>query len=251
MRELLPPTAVGVQLHFILVRGDCNSLTLIWLRYPTGNVSMCRSLAIVSCQECGSWGPHSARRPPIEKDCPMRDIRTATWCHTQDGIKITTDLRTCDVLWCVNPRWVGSLAEYFCDISISHFLLPVCTLPVRPGGKNRLWAIVSCTHRWPPSDENGPVCVFSSVQTVGRVVVRSANVSAMYKCSAENKVGKDDRLIYFYITSEWSRRNEAVYYVLVTTWSEGGRVMMPDLPLYVPVPVHDIISGHCTLIHAV
>ncbi|XP_062855741.1 vascular endothelial growth factor receptor 3 [Trichomycterus rosablanca] len=38
-------------------------------------------------------------------------------------------------------------------------------------------------------------------KTVGRVVIRSANVSAMYKCSAENKVGKDERLIYFYVTN--------------------------------------------------
>ncbi|TST60378.1 Vascular endothelial growth factor receptor 3 [Bagarius yarrelli] len=38
-------------------------------------------------------------------------------------------------------------------------------------------------------------------KTVGRVIIRSANVSAMYKCSAENKVGKDERLIYFYVTT--------------------------------------------------
>ncbi|XP_026796479.1 vascular endothelial growth factor receptor 3 isoform X3 [Pangasianodon hypophthalmus] len=38
-------------------------------------------------------------------------------------------------------------------------------------------------------------------KTVGRVVIRSANVSTMYKCSAENKVGKDERLIYFYVTT--------------------------------------------------
>ncbi|XP_067240861.1 vascular endothelial growth factor receptor 3 isoform X2 [Chanodichthys erythropterus] len=36
-------------------------------------------------------------------------------------------------------------------------------------------------------------------KTVGRVVIQIANVSAMYKCSAENKVGKDERLIYFYV----------------------------------------------------
>ncbi|XP_007240771.3 vascular endothelial growth factor receptor 3 isoform X1 [Astyanax mexicanus] len=39
------------------------------------------------------------------------------------------------------------------------------------------------------------------LKTVGRVVIRNANVSAMYKCSAENKVGKDERLIYFYVTT--------------------------------------------------
>ncbi|KAM9470494.1 vascular endothelial growth factor receptor 3 [Clarias gariepinus] len=38
-------------------------------------------------------------------------------------------------------------------------------------------------------------------KTVGRVVIRSANVSTMYKCSAENKVGKAERLIYFYVTT--------------------------------------------------
>ncbi|XP_051505452.1 vascular endothelial growth factor receptor 3-like isoform X3 [Myxocyprinus asiaticus] len=38
-------------------------------------------------------------------------------------------------------------------------------------------------------------------KTVGRVVIQNANVSTMYKCSAENKVGKDERLIYFYVTT--------------------------------------------------
>ncbi|XP_059378114.1 vascular endothelial growth factor receptor 3-like isoform X3 [Carassius carassius] len=36
---------------------------------------------------------------------------------------------------------------------------------------------------------------------VSRLVIQSANVSAMYKCSAENKVGRDERLIYFYVTT--------------------------------------------------
>lgn len=47
-------------------------------------------------------------------------------------------------------------------------------------------------------------------QTVGRVVIQIANVSAMYKCLAENKVGKDERLIYFYVTSESPVPNKAV-----------------------------------------
>uniref|UniRef100_A0A671SHG8 Vascular endothelial growth factor receptor 3 n=1 Tax=Sinocyclocheilus anshuiensis TaxID=1608454 RepID=A0A671SHG8_9TELE len=38
-------------------------------------------------------------------------------------------------------------------------------------------------------------------KTVSRLVIQSANVSAMYKCSAENKVGRDERLIYFYVTT--------------------------------------------------
>ncbi|XP_056138571.1 vascular endothelial growth factor receptor 3 [Lampris incognitus] len=36
---------------------------------------------------------------------------------------------------------------------------------------------------------------------VSRLHIRNASVSVMYKCSAENKVGKDDRLIYFYVTT--------------------------------------------------
>ncbi|KAF7707139.1 vascular endothelial growth factor receptor 3 isoform X2 [Silurus meridionalis] len=38
-------------------------------------------------------------------------------------------------------------------------------------------------------------------KTVGRVVIPNANVSTMYKCSAENKVGKDEMIIYFYVTT--------------------------------------------------
>ncbi|XP_058505209.1 vascular endothelial growth factor receptor 3 isoform X1 [Solea solea] len=36
---------------------------------------------------------------------------------------------------------------------------------------------------------------------VSRLQIRNATVSVMYKCSAENKVGKDERLIYFYVTT--------------------------------------------------
>ncbi|XP_041846373.1 vascular endothelial growth factor receptor 3 [Melanotaenia boesemani] len=36
---------------------------------------------------------------------------------------------------------------------------------------------------------------------VSRLQIRNASVSVMYKCSAENKVGKDERLIYFYVTT--------------------------------------------------
>lgn len=41
-------------------------------------------------------------------------------------------------------------------------------------------------------------------QTVSRLQIRNASVSVLYKCSAENKVGKDERLIYFYVTSKFS-----------------------------------------------
>eukprot|EP00064_Thunnus_orientalis_P000127 superscaffoldBa00000006_g127 len=36
---------------------------------------------------------------------------------------------------------------------------------------------------------------------VSRLQIRNASVSVMYKCSADNKVGKDERLIYFYVTT--------------------------------------------------
>ncbi|XP_040029735.2 vascular endothelial growth factor receptor 3 [Gasterosteus aculeatus] len=36
---------------------------------------------------------------------------------------------------------------------------------------------------------------------VSRLQITNASVSVMYKCSAENKVGKDERLIYFYVTT--------------------------------------------------
>ena len=37
-------------------------------------------------------------------------------------------------------------------------------------------------------------------------MIQFANVSAMYKCVVFNKVGQDERLIYFYVTSEWLGR---------------------------------------------
>nr|XP_019934993.1 PREDICTED: vascular endothelial growth factor receptor 3 [Paralichthys olivaceus] len=36
---------------------------------------------------------------------------------------------------------------------------------------------------------------------VSRLQIHNASVSVMYKCSAENRVGKDERLIYFYVTT--------------------------------------------------
>ncbi|XP_048176003.1 vascular endothelial growth factor receptor 3 isoform X5 [Corvus hawaiiensis] len=37
-------------------------------------------------------------------------------------------------------------------------------------------------------------------KTVSKLAIQEANVSAMYKCIASNKVGRDERLIYFYVT---------------------------------------------------
>ncbi|XP_064135798.1 vascular endothelial growth factor receptor 3 [Loxodonta africana] len=37
-------------------------------------------------------------------------------------------------------------------------------------------------------------------KTVSKLVIQDANVSAMYKCVVFNKVGQDERLIYFYVT---------------------------------------------------
>lgn len=49
--------------------------------------------------------------------------------------------------------------------------------------------------------ENGCLCLCSA-QTVSKLVIQDANMSAMYKCVVFNKVGQDERLIYFYVTSE-------------------------------------------------
>uniref|UniRef100_H3AXI0 Vascular endothelial growth factor receptor 3 n=1 Tax=Latimeria chalumnae TaxID=7897 RepID=H3AXI0_LATCH len=38
-------------------------------------------------------------------------------------------------------------------------------------------------------------------KTVSKMVILNANVSVMYKCLAFNKVGQDERLIYFYVTT--------------------------------------------------
>ncbi|KAJ8396760.1 hypothetical protein AAFF_G00013590 [Aldrovandia affinis] len=38
-------------------------------------------------------------------------------------------------------------------------------------------------------------------KTVSKVVIQNASKSSMYKCSAYNKVGKDERVIYFYVTT--------------------------------------------------
>lgn len=40
-------------------------------------------------------------------------------------------------------------------------------------------------------------------QTVSKLVIQEASFSVMYKCVASNKVGRDERLIYFYVTSEY------------------------------------------------
>ncbi|EGW02874.1 Vascular endothelial growth factor receptor 3, partial [Cricetulus griseus] len=43
-------------------------------------------------------------------------------------------------------------------------------------------------------------------KTVSKLVIQDANVSAMYKCVVFNKVGQDERLIYFYVTKGQSVR---------------------------------------------
>lgn len=38
-------------------------------------------------------------------------------------------------------------------------------------------------------------------KTVSKLVIQKANLSIMYKCSAFNKAGRDERLVYFYVTT--------------------------------------------------
>uniref|UniRef100_A0A8D3BYM1 Vascular endothelial growth factor receptor 3 n=1 Tax=Scophthalmus maximus TaxID=52904 RepID=A0A8D3BYM1_SCOMX len=49
--------------------------------------------------------------------------------------------------------------------------------------------------------ETSPELVDGRHKIVSRLQIRNASVSVMYKCSAENKVGTDERLIYFYVTT--------------------------------------------------
>lgn len=65
------------------------------------------------------------------------------------------------------------------------------------------WIDLDLDHTVNPIESIEPLTeiVDGKEKSVGRVVIQNANVSAMYKCSAENKVGKDERLIYFYVTT--------------------------------------------------
>ncbi|XP_011832276.1 PREDICTED: vascular endothelial growth factor receptor 3 [Mandrillus leucophaeus] len=49
--------------------------------------------------------------------------------------------------------------------------------------------------------DSGHRKVVSAACTVSKLVIQNANVSAMYKCVVSNKVGQDERLIYFYVTT--------------------------------------------------
>ncbi|XP_069754056.1 vascular endothelial growth factor receptor 3 isoform X2 [Narcine bancroftii] len=51
------------------------------------------------------------------------------------------------------------------------------------------------------SMETGTETLEGRNKTVSKLVIMAANISVMYKCSARNKVGHDERIIYFYVTS--------------------------------------------------
>ncbi|KAM9850089.1 vascular endothelial growth factor receptor 3 [Aulostomus maculatus] len=82
---------------------------------------------------------------------------------------------------------------------------------VRRDRKGRSDRIADCQNWQDISSENG-VNEIEAVETsvevvdgrekiVSRLQIRNASVSVLYKCSADNKVGKDERLIYFYVTA--------------------------------------------------
>ncbi|XP_038841277.1 vascular endothelial growth factor receptor 3-like [Salvelinus namaycush] len=71
---------------------------------------------------------------------------------------------------------------------------------------------VSDCQNWQDLDSQNTVNKIENIETsvevvdgrqkiVSRLVIQNASVSVMYKCSADNKVGKDQRLIYFYVTT--------------------------------------------------
>ncbi|KAG7464860.1 hypothetical protein MATL_G00170170 [Megalops atlanticus] len=78
-------------------------------------------------------------------------------------------------------------------------------------GRQRRDQIPECQN-WQDMDSDNMVNAIESIdtwtemvdgrnKTVSKVVIHNASESAMYKCSAYNKVGKDERLIYFYVTT--------------------------------------------------
>uniref|UniRef100_A0A8C7GG03 Vascular endothelial growth factor receptor 3 n=1 Tax=Oncorhynchus kisutch TaxID=8019 RepID=A0A8C7GG03_ONCKI len=81
-----------------------------------------------------------------------------------------------------------------------------------PCGLNRRSDSVSDCQNWQDLDSQNTVNKIENIETsvevvdgrqkvVSRLVIQNASVSVMYKCSANNKVGKDQKLIYFYVTT--------------------------------------------------
>nr|XP_046180679.1 vascular endothelial growth factor receptor 3-like isoform X2 [Oncorhynchus gorbuscha] len=71
---------------------------------------------------------------------------------------------------------------------------------------------VSDCQNWQDLDSQNTVNKIENIETsvevvdgrqkiVSRLVIQNASVSVMYKCTANNKVGKDQKLIYFYVTT--------------------------------------------------
>ncbi|XP_035265281.1 vascular endothelial growth factor receptor 3 isoform X1 [Anguilla anguilla] len=78
-------------------------------------------------------------------------------------------------------------------------------------GRQRRDPIPECQN-WQDMDSDNAVNTIESIdtwtemvdgrnKTVSKLVIQNASESTMYKCSAYNKVGKDERLIYFYVTT--------------------------------------------------
>uniref|UniRef100_A0A6Q2Y100 Vascular endothelial growth factor receptor 3 n=1 Tax=Esox lucius TaxID=8010 RepID=A0A6Q2Y100_ESOLU len=83
--------------------------------------------------------------------------------------------------------------------------------PCGPNSSRRIDRISDCQN-WQDMDSenngNRTENIETSVEVVdgrekivSRLVIHNASVSVMYKCSADNKVGRDQRLIYFYVTT--------------------------------------------------
>ncbi|XP_062332507.1 vascular endothelial growth factor receptor 3 isoform X1 [Osmerus eperlanus] len=82
---------------------------------------------------------------------------------------------------------------------------------LRKDRKGRSGRMADCQN-WqdidPENSGNTSESIYTSMEVVdgrqkvvSRLLIHNASVSVMYKCSAENKVGKDERLIYFYVTT--------------------------------------------------
>lgn len=82
---------------------------------------------------------------------------------------------------------------------------------VRQDRKSRSDGITDCQN-WQDISSESSANQIESIETaievvdgrqkiVSRLHIHNASVSIMYKCTAENKVGKDERLVYFYVTT--------------------------------------------------
>lgn len=84
-------------------------------------------------------------------------------------------------------------------------------------------------------------------QVVSRLQIRNASVSVMYKCSAENKVGRDERLIYFYVTSEYARMGFILQRMINESKSQPVETSHADCFALIDPGLEVLVFCHCDI----